>query len=113
MAATPEGRVKRRVRKLLDRYEGLYQFWPVPTGLGSTTLDVLGCYRGRFFAIETKADKRVPTERQLVTMAQMRAAGAEVFVVTGDRDEAIFELKVWLDAVERETVERMHDRGSA
>lgn len=101
MAATPEGRVKRRVKKLLDRYEGLYQFWPVPTGFGATTLDVLGCYKGWFFAIETKTAGKKLTPRQEVTAALMVAAGAKVFVIAGEDSPVLFELKTWLDAVER------------
>jgi hypothetical protein len=101
MAATPEGRVKRRVRRLLDRYEGLYQFWPVQSGLGATTLDVLGCYRGRFFAVETKAAGKALTPRQETTAAQMVAADAKVFVVVGEDSPVLFEMKTWLDALGR------------
>jgi len=101
MAATPEGRVKNRVRKVLARYAGLYQFWPVSTGLGATSLDVIGCYKGCFFAIETKTAGKKLTPRQEVTAAQMVAAGAKVFVVVGEDSPVLFELKTWLDAVER------------
>jgi hypothetical protein len=101
MAATPEGRVKKRVRDLLKRYEGLYQYWPVPMGLGRTTLDCIGCFRGQFFAIETKRDGAEPTLRQEVVIKEIAAAGGDVFVVSGESEEALFRLKVWLDDVEK------------
>lgn len=101
MAATPEGRVKSRVKKLLSRYEGLYQFWPVQMGYGATTLDVVGCYKGLFFAVETKKAGGKLTPRQEVTVSQMVAAGAKVFEIVGEDSPVLFELKSWLDAVER------------
>jgi hypothetical protein len=53
----------------------------VQMGLGERTIDCLGCYRGRFFGIETKAPGKVPTLLQKRTLAIMRAAGALVFVI--------------------------------
>lgn len=45
--------VKRPLRKLLEEI-GAYQFWPVPTGFGARTIDVLFCWQGRFYGVETK-----------------------------------------------------------
>src|SRR5215510_10046875 len=98
---TPEGVVKDAVRELLDQYQGLYQFWPVQTGYGRATIDVLGCFRGRFFGIETKAPGKEPTPRQLEVMADIRAAGGAVFAVIGKED--LVELKAWLDSIDRIT----------
>lgn len=91
---TPEGKVKKLVRKLLDSYQGVYRFMPVQMGFGEATLDFLCCFNGRFFAIETKAPKGVLTLRQKLTVEKMRAAGAMVFIISGDTAE----LKDWLDA---------------
>ena len=71
---TPEGKVKAQVKDFL-KARGAYFFMPVQTGYGATSLDFLGCYNGRFFAIETKAPGGKPTARQRFTMEQMTAAG--------------------------------------
>lgn len=74
---TPEGKIKDQVKAFLKE-RGAYFFMPVPTGYGTPTLDFIGCYKGRFFAVETKAAGKKPTPRQLATMAHMEAAGAKV-----------------------------------
>lgn len=78
---TPEGRIKEGVKKVLKRH-GCYYHMPVMNGMGDPTLDFVGCHNGWFFAIETKAPGGKPTQRQEVTIARMRAAGAAVFVVS-------------------------------
>jgi penicillin-binding protein-related factor A (putative recombinase) len=37
---------------------------PVPSGYGESTLDYIGCYKARFFAIETKKPGGKLTPRQ-------------------------------------------------
>lgn len=101
MAATPEGRVKAKVRKVLEKYPH-WGFWPVPTGYGRTSLDYIGCINGRFFAIETKAPGKKPTPLQEQTMKQMMHSGGIVFlVVGGEEGEALRSLDIWL-ACQRE-----------
>ena len=65
MASTPEGKVKTKVKKLLDKYGALH-FSPMGTGYGvSGVSDIIALYKGRFIAIECKADeKKLPTELQ-------------------------------------------------
>lgn len=65
MASTPEGKVKTKVKKLLDQYGALH-FSPMGTGYGvSGVSDIIALYKGRFIAIECKADeKKLPTELQ-------------------------------------------------
>jgi hypothetical protein len=92
---TPEGRVKQRVNKLLEKYSGIYRFMPVQLGYGEMTVDYLLCVRGAFAAIETKAPGKKPTARQEATMARIRAAGGRVFVVSHVDD--LEELKSYLD----------------
>jgi hypothetical protein len=82
---TPEGKVKAKVKALLKQW-GAYFHMPVQNGMGEPTLDFIACLNGRFIAIETKAPGKKPTKRQEVTMAQMRAAGAFVFVVSNDAE---------------------------
>jgi len=79
---TPEGRVKVKVKKVLEYYRSsIYVHMPVQNGMGKPSLDFVGCFWGFFFAVETKAPGKVPTERQEQTIADMRAAGAKVFVI--------------------------------
>ncbi len=89
---TPEGKIKRKVSQLLKSTPHCYYHMPVPGGFGGTTLDYVGCQAGRFFAVETKAPGKKPTERQEVIIKQMRAAGAAVFVIDGD----LSDLEKWL-----------------
>ena len=96
MDATPEGRVKALVSAYLRSVPGLWYNMPVPSGYGRPTLDYLGCVKGRFFAIETKAPGKKPTGRQEATMEAMRAAGAAVFVVR-DADDLCL-VKEWVAA---------------
>jgi hypothetical protein len=98
---TPEGRVKNKIRKLLDRYENnVYYFMPVPMGLGSRTVDFLCCANGRFFSIEAKAKKGRVTRLQDVVMARMRNAGATTFLIVGEDDaEGFGELEEYLEGV--------------
>lgn len=98
--ATPEGKVKDKVKRLLKKY-GCYQFWPVQTGYGAPTLDCIGCHCGLFFSVETKAPGKHPTPRQRLTMDDMRDAQAAVFVI-GEKllDDGTYsgmgELEAWL-----------------
>jgi hypothetical protein len=84
--ATPESKVKQRVKKILKAYEPeLWCHWPVPGGYGKSVLDCEGCFRGLGFAIETKAAGVPPTPRQLATMREMRASGMKVFLIDGEK----------------------------
>jgi hypothetical protein len=92
MASTPEAKVKAKVKtafRELKQQLGieLYYHMPVQNGMGAPTLDFIGCIRGQFFAIETKAPGKKPTERQLITIADMEAAGAKVYVYDGTSNE--------------------------
>lgn len=104
---TPEGKVKAAVKKVLTQsiHSGIYFNMPVPTGYGTPMLDFVGCYHGRFFAIETKARGKKPTRRQSLTIEQMREAGGVVFVIDGDTTE----LENWLDAVRKHAGRGKHE----
>lgn len=92
---TPEGRVKKAVNKVLDKYKRIYRFMPVPYGYGASTLDYLICVGGRFLAIETKAPGKKPTDRQKMIIRQITAAGGVVFVI--DSVEGATELEEYLE----------------
>ena len=77
---TPEGRVKAKLRQLLKDI-GAYQFWPVQTGYGSATIDVLFCHQGKFYGIETKRPEvKKVTPRQECVMRDIAAAGGGVWL---------------------------------
>lgn len=91
---TPEGLVKKRVSALLKSLgPECYYFMPVQSGYGATTLDYLGTYKGKSFAIETKAPGGKLTALQEVTIKRMEAAGIVVFVIVGT--EAVNGLRLW------------------
>lgn len=71
---TPEGKLKKNVKAVLDAL-GAYYYMPVPTGYGTTTLDFLCCINGVFVAIETKAPGNKPTPLQVARMEEIRASG--------------------------------------
>lgn len=89
---TPENKVKAKVKALLKEFS-CYQFWPVQTGYGAATLDCIGCHKGRYFSIETKAPGKKLTPRQVLTIEEMRAAGGVIFVIGEYMYAADFESK--------------------
>ena len=65
MASTPEVKVKKQIRKLLET-SGAYYAMPMGTGYGSSGVpDFLCCVNGKFVAIEAKAGKGEVTALQL------------------------------------------------
>jgi len=82
MATTPEGTVKRAIKKVLNKH-GVYSHMPVQNGMGQRSLDYVCCFRGLYIAIEAKAPGKKPTEQQFKTMAKIRNAGGYAFVVDG------------------------------
>lgn len=83
---TPEGKVKTRVKAILQPYKPfLYAHWPVQMGFGAPTLDCNGAILGAPFSIETKAPGKKPTEQQLQTMHDMHCAGIKIFLIDGER----------------------------
>lgn len=97
---TPEGRVKKLVRARLDARKPLIFYdMPVPAGFGKSTLDFIGCYYGRYFAIETKAPGKRLRSRQEGVRDDMIAAGGVVFEIDGEA--GLVGLDAWLDHVEQ------------
>lgn len=96
--ATPEGKVKAKLRKLLAAYEPyMYTYWPVPSGFGKSPLDVIGCYRGRYFTVETKAEGKKPTLRQAEEINSVERAMGKSFVISGVDSPVFEELRAWLN----------------
>lgn len=85
MATTPEGKVKKAIKKILDEFgEDVYYFMPSMNGFGKAGVpDFVCCVRGIFFAIEAKADKdkNPPTQLQLNNLDSIDDAGGIAAVV--------------------------------
>lgn len=65
MAATPEAKVKAKIKKILAAYN-VYYAMPVGSVFGNSGVpDFLCCIQGRFLAIEAKANGNKPTALQL------------------------------------------------
>ena len=81
---TPEAKVKKKVVDVLKK-SGAYYFFPATGGYGRSGVpDVVGCYRGVFFAIECKAGTNKPTALQEAEMHKIREANGIVLVVNED-----------------------------
>lgn len=84
MASTPEVKVKKAVRKLLDEV-GAYYVAVVTGGYGTQGApDFLVCHRGRFIGIETKAGRGRTTALQELNLKRIREAGGVAVVVYED-----------------------------
>jgi len=92
---TPEGKIKRAIKKVLDGLPECYYFMPVQMGMGARTLDFLVCYRGKFFGFEAKAPGEKPTALQKLCMREMQQAGGEVLTI--DSLELVTHLKEWME----------------
>lgn len=80
---TPEGKIKAQVAKMLKKI-GAYYFFPATGGYGRSGVpDIVGCYEGRFFAIECKAAGKKPTALQAREMRLIQDAGGYVTVYDG------------------------------
>ena len=82
----------------------MYSFMPVPSGYGRTTFDFLGCYRGYFFAVETKAPGKKPTLRQATELQNIGLAMGRTFVIDSVDSPVLGQLCAWLDQL-TETIE--------
>ena len=98
MAATPEAKVKAKVRAILNKYNA-YHFMPATGGYGKSGVpDIVGCFRGYFFAIECKSGKNTTTALQELELNKIRQAGGWSTVVNEDNIE---EVEQWLRHVSK------------
>ena len=93
MAATPEAKVKAKIKKILKDH-GVYYAMPIGTGYGNSGVpDFLCCVNGKFVAIEAKAGKGTTTALQEKNLRDIRTAGGTAMVVNETNLE---ELKQWI-----------------
>ena len=92
MAATPEKKVKDKVRKILTEL-GAYHFMPATHGYGTSGVpDIVGCFKGRMFAIECKAGDNKPTALQMKNLAAISSAGGYTEVINETNIEAVYNM---------------------
>jgi Holliday junction resolvase len=92
---TPEGKIKAKIKKVLESVPGCYFFMPPANGYGRAGIpDFVGCLNGRFFAIEAKAGKGKTTALQDREIAQIKSCGGFAIVVN---EVNVDELKTMLD----------------
>ena len=78
---TPEGAVKRDVKRLLVSM-GVYYFMPVSNGMGRHGIpDIIACVNGHFLAIEAKAGKGKTAALQAREIALIQAAGGTALII--------------------------------
>lgn len=96
MAATPEAKVKKKIKDMLKAY-GAYYAMPVAGMFGSAGVpDFLVCYVGVFIGIEAKAGRGKTTALQDKNLRDIREAGGQAIVVN---EQNIDELEDLLERV--------------
>ena len=95
MAATPEVKVKKQIRKMLDD-AGAYYAMPIGTGYGNAGVpDFLICSGGRFIAVEAKAGANKPTALQEMHLDRIRAKGGIALVINEANMHQLQEVLAW------------------
>jgi len=90
MSTTPESKVKKRVREMLDAL-GIYHFMPPANGFGRAGIpDIIACMDGHFIAIECKAGKGTTTALQDRELDRIHNAGGTTYIA---RESNIDELQ--------------------
>jgi Holliday junction resolvase len=90
MAATPESKVKKRVREVLDKLD-IYHFMPPANGFGRAGIpDIIACMDGHFIAIECKAGSGKTTALQERELDRIHNAGGTTYIA---RESNIDELQ--------------------
>lgn len=93
MAATPESKVKAKIKAILKKH-GIYYAMPIGTGYGNSGVpDFLCCVNGKFMAIEAKAGKGKTTALQEKNLQQIKDAGGITAVIY---ETNIADLEAWL-----------------
>ena len=89
---TPEGKVKKQVKKILDDI-GAYHFSPMTAGFGRSGVpDIIACVKGKFIGMECKAGKNEPTLLQKHNMKLINQSGGLSIVVNESNIEALLTL---------------------
>ena len=97
MAMTPEGKVKKRVKAILDE-QRVYHFSPMQNGMGRAGIpDIVACHNGKFIGIECKAGSNKPTALQERELNRILNAGGEAYVINEENIEQLREELTWMN----------------
>lgn len=95
--ATPESRVKDKVKKTLNAF-GVYYFMPIGGMYSKIGVpDIICCYNSQFIAIECKAGKNKPTALQERELKNIRDAGGYALVVNEENIDDVHKLLESID----------------
>ena len=96
MALTPEAKVKKKVKEILDQME-VYHFSPMQNGMGRAGIpDIVGCLDGQFLGIECKAGRGTTTALQERELTRIQNAGGYALVVNEENINQLWEIKEWI-----------------
>lgn len=96
MAMTPEAKVKKKVKEILDEHQ-VYHFSPMQNGMGRAGIpDIVACHEGKFIGIECKAGNNKPTALQERELNRILNAGGEAFVINEENIEQLREELIWM-----------------
>lgn len=106
---TPENKVKTKVKALLTK-RGAYFFMPATGGYGRSGVpDIVGCYRGAFFAFECKAGDNKPTELQKRELDRIHQNMGYIAVINENNTEQVNAILDCIDAGIGEFVDEFDD----
>lgn len=89
--ATPEAKVKAKVKKVLDE-RNAYYVMPVTSGFGNSGApDFLVCYRGKFIGIECKAGRGKVTALQQDNLDRIADNGGTTLVINESNIDSLIE----------------------
>ena len=92
MAATPEAKVKAKIKKILKDHS-VYFAMPIGTGYGNSGVpDFLCCVNGHFLAIEAKAGKGTTTALQDKNIREIKESGGVAAVIAEGQLEYLEQL---------------------
>ena len=87
MAATPESKVKVKIKAILKKHD-IYYAMPIGTGYGNSGVpDFLCCINGHFVAIEAKAGRGAATALQLKNLDAIQKSGGHPMIIREDNYE--------------------------
>ena len=89
---TPEAKVKKQVKKILDDI-GAYHFSPLTAGYGRSGVpDIIACYKSKFIGIECKSGDNKPTLLQLRNIDDIKRNQGLAIVINEDNIESLLAL---------------------
>lgn len=89
MAMTPEAKVKDKIKKYL-KLNDIYFTMPFTAGYGANGVpDILVCHKGKFIALECKANGGKPTALQAEHMNRITRGGGTAIVVDEHNTDSV------------------------